>query len=767
MDGMTRLARGLGALQGFIQHWSIPAWRATAPCSPHRNRKRPRPTRTAIVPLILSFLIAVASANAEPGSSRQGEQASRYALLVGCTIYPSLPEDFQLEGPANDVELFRDFLEQRYSFPRENIVTLTENEALSERKPTRANIFRELDRLAKEVHAGDQVVLLMAGHGSQQPAQEDPDNPQPAGYEAIFLPKDVGRWDGHRGVVANAISNKELGLKIRPILHSGAKIWAIIDSCHSGAMLRGGNGKERVRQVPMQKLVPDDVVRGIAPILTKDDQKRRGTDGVGSQPAPQISLFDMPGWVATYAAQSFEPTVEKYLPPDDSDAKSHGLLSFAIVKILSEAKTALSYRELIEEIYRYYNALGRTFPTPLSEGTDLQREVLGESEPGNRAQLRLVRRDGQPLKVTAGSLNGLSKGSVLSVRPPVSEPGERTLGYVRVESTEPFEATVTPCEFNGQPAANELPDGAICRVSYRDFGEKKLSIALETSSSKALSSDLSESLEGVGRGDGSLVCWTKDAAAADWLLRIDGNEAFLLPAGGTLEAGPSRSNFPGGNNGLVGPAQVNSRLAFWVEGQLQKIARARCLLRLSTDPAFSQSVDKSVRAETLMVRYANSDDKIGRLETSGPNARELRTGDIIAFDVRNNGDGMVDVSLFYIDARAGITCLYPRIGSVEDNRLLPGKHLRTPRLKVTNDSAGLEHVVTIVVKAEGAPIDFSFLQQSSLDLSRSTDGEPRSMRMPLGQLLKSSMYGAGNTRGLAPADSARYSLQSLSWRVTD
>jgi hypothetical protein len=274
-------------------------------------------------------------------------------------------------------------------------------------------------------------------------------------------------------------------------------------------------------------------------------------------------------------------------------------------------------------------------------------------------------------------------------------------------------------------------------------------------------------LEDVGQGEGSLIRWEKNAADADWLLRIDGNEAFLRPAAGTLEADQGASGAAGLSQGLIGPTPVNSQLTSWVDDQLQKIARARFLLQLAADPAFVQGGDDSIRVETAMIRYKDSDDRIGQQETGNPNQRELKSGDIISFEVRNGGDGMVDISLLYIDSRDGITCLYPRIGSVEDNRLHPGKHLRTPRLKVTNDSTGLELVVAIAVKAEGAPIDFSFLQQSSLDRTRSIDGDSRSMRTPLGELLKSSMYGAGRTRGLTPADSAKYSVRSLSWRVAD
>ena len=58
-------------------------------------------------------------------------------------------------------------LRERYQFPAEGIVTLTEDEGSPALRPTRANIEREFRRLADQAREGDQVVILLAGHGSQ------------------------------------------------------------------------------------------------------------------------------------------------------------------------------------------------------------------------------------------------------------------------------------------------------------------------------------------------------------------------------------------------------------------------------------------------------------------------------------------------------------------------------------------------------------------------------------------------------------------------
>src|SRR5688572_22616962 len=64
----------------------------------------------------------------------------RHALLVACTKYDNLDERSHLNGPANDVVLFRKLLEDRYSVDPKAIVTLAEGQAGASTRPTWKNI---------------------------------------------------------------------------------------------------------------------------------------------------------------------------------------------------------------------------------------------------------------------------------------------------------------------------------------------------------------------------------------------------------------------------------------------------------------------------------------------------------------------------------------------------------------------------------------------------------------------------------------------------
>src|SRR5687767_5748053 len=133
--------------------------------------------------------------------------AERRALLIGVTEFqdPRL-KSRGLKGPGNDVELFRQILTRApLSVPAANITVLSGARTDPAFRPTHANIEREFARMAQVSKKGDQLVILMAGHGSQQPADADPADEEPDGLDEIFLPADVAGWDGKSGRVRNAI----------------------------------------------------------------------------------------------------------------------------------------------------------------------------------------------------------------------------------------------------------------------------------------------------------------------------------------------------------------------------------------------------------------------------------------------------------------------------------------------------------------------------------------------------------------------------------
>src|SRR5262245_50499573 len=240
------------------------------------------------------------------GAAGGAERArrGRFALLVGVTHYPAWVKNMQnpLRGPANDVALLRRVLLERFGFRDADVVTLTEK-AGKGRRPTRANIKDEFAALAKKARPGDRVVVLLSGHGSQQPEKDPPDpaDPEPDGLDEIFLPADIGPWDGKKGTVVNAIIDDELRAWTKAITDRGASLFLIADCCHSGTILRGQEN-EVARSAPPESLVP------AAELKKARDRAARhygATRGTAAEPSP-LKMERRKSLVALYAAQPDE-----------------------------------------------------------------------------------------------------------------------------------------------------------------------------------------------------------------------------------------------------------------------------------------------------------------------------------------------------------------------------------------------------------------------------------------------------------------------------
>jgi len=542
----------------------------------------------------------------------------KHALLVGCTKYPNLGPGLQLRGPGNDVVLMRELLVRHFGFPDDEIVTLAEHEKNKENRPMRGNIQREFQRLARVVAPGDEVVVLLAGHGSQQPDM-DPDNPddlEPDGLDEIFLPCDVGEWDGRKGHVANAISDDEIRAWLTAIQRAGASVWVIVDACHSGTMVRGGED-EVPRQVLPGTLVPEEALAEARRRAQSVAEQTRG----GTAP---LEVLDVPNQdgniVALYAAQSTEPTVEKPLPPDADDAKPYGLLTYVVNQVLTQASSPLTYRELAQRVHQQYAIWGRTYPTPLLEGTQKDREVLGKTVWESRSRILLSRHDSGTLRINAGALVGMTRGSVLAVYPSAGRrDSERLLGHVRVTQTMALDSVVEPVAHGDMPAPDDLPDGARAVLVFSDYGPLRLCVAIArdpSTSDPAFApqrKQLADMLEQLAAAPGTPVEVVDDPSRAQWLLEIDQGRLNLLPADGVVARGANSTEQPQ-TVAEYGRVPIDEKLAAWLHERLRRIARAQGLLATARTAASGEEhmVTIAVRTDVLIEIYD---------EAFGPNER--------------------------------------------------------------------------------------------------------------------------------------------------
>lgn len=699
--------------------------------------------------------------------TRADDAAPRtHALLVGVTKYPSLDEKRWLTGPANDCKVLRDLLVDTFKVAPDDITMLVGwDDANPATRPTRENIQRAFARLAEVAKAGDFVVIQMSGHGAQQPMppDRDPTNPQsfePDGLDETFLPADAANWRPDKSSVDNAIIDDELGAWVRAIQQTGAFVWLIVDSCHSGTMTRGA--LETTRRLGRAELgIPEDVWNAS---VQRARQAAGQSRGAGAETPPAGALAEVTArsdnLIALYAAQPFEETVELPLPDGATDAPENrfGLLTYQIVDVLKQARRPLSYRELTDLVLARYRAK-RSWqggPTPFAEGA-VDRQVLGREVWPARTPIRLREVSGS-FEVDAGALQGISAGSVLAVYPPPegTESDHQALGHVRVISATASRAAVEPCEYAGLPKTASLPAKSVCEVVFYDYGDVRLKIAVLGAG--AGTRDTTQTvIEELGKpGTAEFVQLTDTPVDAELVVRIgdDGSADFLVkPPTHDLGSDQVRKYKPC-------DARDPAALAREVRTRTQRIYKWRNLLRLAGGAGAAGSGDQDASLRVALLQHSSKDDKEGTtLSADG----KIAVGQLLSVRLENAGKDDLDVTVLYLDEDFGVKALFP--DQPGGNLITAGGKARLGPYPITSASAVSEHVVVIAVptKRLDRRQDFSFLAQPALERARG-EGAADSL---LARMLTDAAF--GTSRGslgaaVSPTDTAI--ILSRSWQAT-
>ncbi|KAF8264266.1 caspase domain-containing protein [Lactarius quietus] len=127
------------------------------------------------------------------------------ALLIG---------NRQLKGPVNVAKGVKEALIELFDYKEEDIYLMTDEEENIDtaRWPSEANIMKALSDLVRNASPRDAFVFFYAGHSGQQPVTTDPNEVD--GLDKYIVTRDF-----------------------KIILDNGARLTAILDSCHSGTLL--------------------------------------------------------------------------------------------------------------------------------------------------------------------------------------------------------------------------------------------------------------------------------------------------------------------------------------------------------------------------------------------------------------------------------------------------------------------------------------------------------------------------------------------------
>ncbi|WP_425406042.1 caspase family protein [Hwanghaeella sp.] len=664
------------------------------------------------IPLALVFLVTAPLILIQPAS------AAVHALLVGVNSYPALGPDFTLRGPGNDVIAARNFLTSR-NVPAERITLLADGVEGAIGDPTLGTIEKAIDAIRQQVGPGDTVYLHFAGHGSQQlgAALEDEGD----SLDEVFLPMDAQPMDEEIGVFPNALSDGLLRRHVTRLRNTGAFVWLVFDSCHSGGMTRGaGGGSERRVRLALD---PREL-RSL----------RRRLAGTGSEllPAPpEIPVLkpDAGGFAAFFAAQDNQATLERRMVPEDE--RVFGVFSFNLFSVLSRSP-ALSYQEAANALVASYAAQGETSAVPKFEGTGLAKTVLGMEEVNTRPAWPIVRRNppGSVSPVgthvlTAGRLQGLGPGDEIAVTR-VTRDTTEGLGLAAITEATMFESRLEAKSDKLRQlfAAADRAEGAVLwgEASKRRF-RADFTVALP---SEASSGPLRQAVNRLKRdtdlADAFGIRWVSPDAPADFRLLQRGDTTVLSAADGVIDgdgSGPSPATIA-----LTGELEQD---AARLRDAIRKAARARLVMTLALEAAsvpFDDTIALRLQvaavAPEALSRVAKRSDlncgRVARLDNEDfvNGVTVLGHCDLLTLQIRNRSREDWDLTILFLGAENDLAVLFPPVG--QSNRIHAGDRLPPLRFAAyTDDNTGPRNVAErlIILAQEAKPghpeADFRFL----------------------------------------------------------
>jgi hypothetical protein len=316
-------------------------------------------------------------------------EVGRRALLIGVTEYPTLPRRLQLAGPRNDVLAWLTWLASRHAThtAAQDIRVVADGVEFEGAKlPTRAAILGALDECVAHARMGDFQLVYFAGHGSQTPQPSKAAQSELDGLDEIFLPRDVGRWNGETGRVENAIIDDEIGVRLDAMRAKGTNIFAVFDCCHAATMARAAFGM-RVRGVtPLDLGVPS---RATSQNIPTSPMRGNSSAKVNSHESVGAQVLKKGGRIGSsavfYAAHGHQAAMEETFPKHRTsatvDARSplktvvktqwHGVFSWHLLKSLEGRQDALGNRaamqRLAKDVVNRYASERRISQTPRFE----------------------------------------------------------------------------------------------------------------------------------------------------------------------------------------------------------------------------------------------------------------------------------------------------------------------------------------------------------------------------------------------------------------
>jgi hypothetical protein len=332
-----------------------------------------------------------------------GGSRTKRALLVGINKYKYPDVVSPLAGSLNDVEDMKSVLIGKFEFDPANIQTLKDEQA------THAGIINALRGLIDKAQKDDIVVFHYSGHGSQMP---DVTKKRMGGVDETIVSYDSRDPAGK----VFDISGAELHGLLVQLAARTKNITFILDSCHSGTLVRGA----RVRSAPEDKRTPPPL----------PDYAVATTRGLGQ------GNGDKPVQYAFIAATTSKESAFEH----NAEGTEHGALTYFLARQLRAVGAGATYRDVMDSVAGHVTA---NYPsqTPQLEGAEADQFIFGDGSSLSRAYVSVSPLDAGRVTLKAGQVQGVTTDSTYDVYKPGTKkfaPPETPLARVQITSVGPF-----------------------------------------------------------------------------------------------------------------------------------------------------------------------------------------------------------------------------------------------------------------------------------------------------------------------------------------
>lgn len=270
--------------------------------------------------------------------------------------------------------------------------------------------FQKLTDMAKP---DDQVYIHYSGHGERTKTLV-PELKGSDGLDEALVPTDIGYSE------ARYLRDIEIAHLLKKMVDKGLIVTIVLDSCHSGGAVRGGNkaavrglGKVDTTQRPMKSLVASinelaDTWQSLTPNAKRDVK-------LGSGWLPESK-----GYVLLAACR---PSESAYEYPFEG-TESNGALTYSLLSSLKDMPEDLSpgltYKQLHDRIVALVHSQFEN-QTPMLEG-DGSRVIFGSDhvQPQYAVTVMKVDPDKKRVLLNAGQAHGIRNGAQFAIYPPAT-----------------------------------------------------------------------------------------------------------------------------------------------------------------------------------------------------------------------------------------------------------------------------------------------------------------------------------------------------------